>query len=153
MRRWWVSWWHNPSRDGDFELKSPWWVTGYRHVDQARTDGSVYGEDVEQSICAAVLAESEDAAVAEILNAYDEYPGRAGERRFVEERPDDWSPYSDRFPKVLWMQWPEDAAEDARRDGATENVPPEWAGFPDADLDDIAERRHEADPDDAPRGW
>jgi len=27
------------------------------------------------------------------------------EWRFVEERPDDWSPFSDRFPQADWMEW------------------------------------------------
>jgi len=88
----WVSWYHDP--DGpEFELWSPWWISGWRPVDDF--------EKVHSTVCAAIKAENEDAAKAKVLSSYDE-PVEI-EWRFVEGRPDEWSPFSARFPKAKWM--------------------------------------------------
>jgi hypothetical protein len=56
------------------------------------------------TVCAAVKAESADIAKAIIFASYDNPPWRL-EWRFVEERPDDWSPFNTRFPRGDWMRW------------------------------------------------
>lgn len=94
MTNYWVSWWHLESFNTDdmgFEIHSPWWISGQR------------GSDGATSICAAIKAESEESAKAKIIYSYD--ITRILEFRFCEERPDDWTPFSDRFPKRDWMQW------------------------------------------------
>lgn len=87
----WVSW-YNVLPMGSFELHRPWWISGYRASDEAET------------ICAAIIAPNEEAAKQIILNAYDE-PPKSVEWRFCNERPDDWSPFNDRFPRADWMKW------------------------------------------------
>lgn len=89
MKCFWLSWWHT-DKDGTFELHSPWWRSGWR------------GDDA--SVCAAVRAESEEAAKEIILASFDVRPVDL-EWRFCEERPEDWSPFSDRFTRRDWMQW------------------------------------------------
>jgi hypothetical protein len=85
---WWISWWSDLARD--FELHYPWWVSG---------------EDCEgrMSVCAAVVAKTEEAAKEIVLSSYDEPPGEI-EWRFCERR--DGSPFTDRFPKPGWAMWP-----------------------------------------------
>lgn len=98
MKRWWVSWWHDPEAFGGFELHSPWWVSG--------------GTDTADTICAALLADNEAHAMQLVYEAYDKTPSWI-EFRFVEERPDDWTPWKRNDDQVLrwkresWMQWPE----------------------------------------------
>lgn len=91
MNRFWISWWAARA-DGSFELHSPWWFSGYR-------------TESESSVCAAVIADSEEAAKEVILAAYDTRPSGL-EFRFVEQKPDDWSPFNTRFRQRDWMQWP-----------------------------------------------
>lgn len=88
MKNFWLSWWWLDA-DGAFELHWPWWISGWRESDEA-------------SVCAAVRAESEDAARELVLASYDKRPGNV-EFRFVEERPDDWTPYNSRFKQGDWM--------------------------------------------------
>lgn len=91
MKKFWVSWF-NPEDLGVFELHSPWWTSGYRGSDDAAT------------ICAAIRADHIEGAKDRVLRSYDVIPDDV-EWRFVEERPDDWTPFSDRFQKADWMQW------------------------------------------------
>lgn len=86
--RWWVSWYSS----GAFEYHGPWWISG----------GEVGGRD---TICAAVIAPTEEAARDVIVSAHDD-PSVVLEWRFVDERPDAWSPFGDRFPRAAWMRWP-----------------------------------------------
>lgn len=89
VSRWWVSWVHHPEY-GNFTLYSPWWSTSA------------------SSVCAAVLAPTAEAAREVILAAYATRPLELG-FRFVECRPDDWSPWKtedSRFQPEPWMQWP-----------------------------------------------
>lgn len=74
-----------------FELHTPWWISGYTG-------------DGEPTICAAVMAEDEDDAEEKIYEAFDECPDSI-QFRFIERRPDDWSPFGERFPQLPWMQW------------------------------------------------
>lgn len=92
MKRFWLSWYS--TRMGDFELHWPWWVSGIRCSDDAET------------VCAAVIAEDEDAAWQVIIDSHDEPKPKELEKRFCNERDDDWLPFCDRFPRDDWMQWP-----------------------------------------------
>lgn len=91
-KRWWVSWWSGKD-DGSFTLHSPWWISGER------------GEDDKQSFCAALIASTPEEAMGAVTDSYDRPHDL--EWRFVNERPDDWSPFCDRFKPRKWMQWPE----------------------------------------------
>ncbi len=92
MANYWISWYGNK---GAWELHSPWWISGHRMV----ADRLAFDEErQEPTVVAAVKAENEDAAKALILAAHDSKPADL-EWRFVEERPDDWSPFSGRFPR------------------------------------------------------
>lgn len=95
LKNFWVSWYCKPGSMGKFELHWPWWVSGMRMSDEAET------------ICAAVRAESSDAAMIIIEQAHDEPRPLPLEWRFVSPRDPSWSPFSDRFPKADWMKWPE----------------------------------------------
>lgn len=92
MKSYWVSWYHAPNLGG-FELTAPWWVSGTRMNDDAQT------------IVAAIRADNPEGARDRVLRAYDVRPDDV-EWRFVEERPDDWTPFSGRFPKADWMTFP-----------------------------------------------
>lgn len=89
-RSFWLSWYATKSM-GEWELHSPWWISGSRMSDDA------------DCVCAAVRAESETKAKIKIILSYDQPPAQI-EWRFCEERPDEWSPFSDRFPRAAWMQ-------------------------------------------------
>lgn len=92
MTAYWLSWYHRQDYPS-FELAWPWWVTGQRLSDGADT------------ICAAIRADSESDALMAVRAAYDTDPGVL-QVRFIEERPDGWTPYGDRFSKASWMpEW------------------------------------------------
>ena len=88
MKNFWLSW----IETGAFSLSSPWWVSG----EIADGKGT--------KIVAAVYARSGDEARAVVTRCRD--TKTAPEFRFVEERPADWIPFSDRFPRADWMLWP-----------------------------------------------
>lgn len=58
---------------------------------------------MQDTICAAVQAENEEAAKALIVTAHD--APVALEWRFCEERDSGWVPFSARFPRAAWMKW------------------------------------------------
>lgn len=93
MKNYWLSWYGNSMA---FELHWPWWVSGYR-MDDNETP----------TIVGSVRAPNEWIAKEIVTASYDDPPPSL-EWRFVEERPDDWTPYeSDRFPRADWMpDWP-----------------------------------------------
>jgi hypothetical protein len=91
MTNYWISWYHNFEKHGEFELHSPWWISG----------GDLGGNDI---VVAAVRAEDEDAARVIIHQSYDKPPVWL-DWRFVNERADDWAPFCDRFPQASWMKW------------------------------------------------
>lgn len=93
MRKYWASWLHNASL-GEFELHSPWWISGV-----------VDDEADSETICAAIIAKNEDDVKLQVNNSYDKKPENLV-WRFCEERPDDWKP-GDRFPFKKWMVWPD----------------------------------------------
>lgn len=85
---WWVSWYSSSEID-EFELHSPWWVSGYDANDRT-------------IICAAVRAVDEEAAYAAVKLAYDNGPADFTPR-FCE--PLTGSPFGGRWPKARWMDW------------------------------------------------
>lgn len=87
---WWIGWYSEPDLS-EFELHSPWWVSG------STADGI-------PTMVACVLATTEASARAVILAAYDDPPDDL-EWRFVDPQADDFSPFSDRFPRAPWMAW------------------------------------------------
>lgn len=93
MKSFWLSFWAAYSL-GEFEIHSPWWISGERFGDAGD----------ESAVCVACRAEDEEAAMEFIYQSFDNRPAEI-EFRFVEERPDDWSPFGDRFRKRDWMQW------------------------------------------------
>lgn len=104
-RPYWVSF---HSRSGTFELHSPWWISGYGSEDDAEFD----------IICAALMATDDEDVRRQISACHDE-PDFQAWFRFIEPRAPDWSPFSDRFRKADWMQWP----VSARKDGASPHHP------------------------------
>jgi hypothetical protein len=57
------------------------------------------------TICAAIIAEDEEAARRIVIEAHDKPV--VPEWRFVEARPEDWTPFCDRFQRKDWMKWPD----------------------------------------------
>lgn len=93
MRAFWISYYVPTDRLKDFELHSPWWISGYTSEERERA-----------TIVAAVWDETEAAAAKRFRDAFDERP--EFEERFIDPvQGDDWSPFSDRFPKSDWMAW------------------------------------------------
>ena len=103
MTRFWVSWFGCWETLGKFTLYTPWWESGY-----------TFEETERQCICAAIKARDEDHVREIVIGSYDDPPG-VFEFRFVEPRPDDWSPYTERFPEAEWMApyWDREAYEQA----------------------------------------
>lgn len=113
LRKWWISWLNDPEGPGLSPLEVPhrgeWptWVTGF--------DGK------HDTICAAVVAIDEEEAKGLVREAYES--DVEPDFRFVEARPDDWSPYAPRFPERKEMYWPEDL-EAYQRDREEAGAPP-----------------------------
>ena len=91
MTNYWISWYHRKEY-GAFTLHSAWWVTG-ESVDDSYV-----------TICAGIKADDETHAKSIIQDCFDT-PTSSIKFRFVEERPDDWTPFNDRFKKKDWMKW------------------------------------------------
>lgn len=89
LQRYWISWYHSDDFT-PFSLHSPWWCSGW--------------SDRAETICAAVQAKDADDAKQQITAAYD-IPAELT-FRFVNEKPADWSPFCERFPRAEWMAWP-----------------------------------------------
>lgn len=94
LRPFWISWYH---REGysDYELHWPWWCSGY---------GDGY-----KTICAAVMAEDEGAAIAIVIDSYLDVSTIPIDADFInlnQEKPAGWSPFNERFQRADWMQWP-----------------------------------------------
>lgn len=93
MQGWWLSW-YNGAPLTEFELHSPWWVSGY-------------DSEANEILVAAVRAETEHAAKEQILRAYDHYAPGSLRWRFCEPLERE-TPFSDRFPQSAeWMVWDE----------------------------------------------
>lgn len=91
-RNFWASW-YDLDTYPQFDSNLPSWCTGWRMRDNART------------IVCAVKAENEDAVKAIIRRAYGF--NRNIEFRFIEQRPNNWEPFNERFQREDWMEWGE----------------------------------------------
>jgi hypothetical protein len=94
VNAYWLSWYHHPD-DGEFELHTPWWVSGFTMSEPQR-----------DTIVAAVQAANEETAWAKVRAAYDTPPTRL-EERFCDELEGTYAqePWTERFPHADWMQW------------------------------------------------
>jgi hypothetical protein len=101
MRKpYWISWYGG----GSFEYTGPWWCTG--------DAGGFAGSPYVPIFCAAVMAESEEQALAIITECHDK--PSALDVRFNEPREDSWEPFCERFPRVSWVKWPYPVEEQER---------------------------------------
>ena len=89
VQNFWLSW-YSPTSMAEFELHSPWWVSGYDSEDR-------------YVVVAAVRAADEEAAFAQVRAAYDNRHGPI-EERFIEPLVQE-TPFSGRFPQAGWMAW------------------------------------------------
>ncbi len=95
MKKYWTSWYHS-ERFGLFELHFPWWISGYDY------DGNLDNPIV----CAAIVANDEQDAREIIESSYRDDVQLTF--RFIHEKPDNWSPFCERFPQTVLMQWPDE---------------------------------------------
>lgn len=96
-RFYWCSFYADNAPLTAFEYHGPWWISGY-----AAGANHEYDQPI---IVAAVAAESEVAAMEVLRLAFDAERPASLTQRFCE--PKGWAePYSERFPKADWMQWP-----------------------------------------------
>lgn len=89
-RGWWLVW-SASSPLSEFELHSPWWVTGHSADEEQRI-----------SLAAAVLAPTEAAAWDRVRSAYD-HPVEVEERTILPLG--DQSPFTERFPRADHHAW------------------------------------------------
>lgn len=102
MNKWfWLSWFQDEGF-GPFTLHSPWWVSGHRITADLETEEI---RSKTPTIVAAVAASDEAGAKELIMRSFDKRPVVVV-WRFCEERPPEKLPFSDRFPRADWMQWP-----------------------------------------------
>lgn len=102
-KQFWVRWEVRSALMPQFEYHGPWWTSGYGSVSADSEDG----EEETRICCAAVMAESDDAAKGVILGSFDTKEAASEvEFSFANERPVDESPYTDRFRRRDWMKWP-----------------------------------------------
>lgn len=87
---WWLSFYAETPLD-EFELHSPWWISGY-------------DADGVSIVVAAVQAPDQSAAWEQVRTAYDTPPASL-RQRFIDVQAPDWSPFSERFPQGEWMAW------------------------------------------------
>ena len=88
----WISWYD--LLPGKWEYHGPWWDSGLRCNDDAAT------------ICAAVMASSEEEAKQIILDAHDNPPGDLEWRFVKEDGLEPWGGPDSRFKLAEWMKWP-----------------------------------------------
>lgn len=89
MTKYWVSWWHKEEY-GEFDLKWPCWLTAETYEEPARL-----------AYCAAVKVKTGKDVLSVITKSYgiENNDLLCLEWRFVIQKPDDWTPYSDRFSR------------------------------------------------------
>lgn len=97
MKTFWVSFHVAEALLPEFEVHTPWWISG----------GDLNGN---AAICMAVQAENEEAVRNFVYASFDNHPMNL-KWRFIDECKADWSPFSDRFPQGAWMKWPLTADE------------------------------------------
>lgn len=89
----WLSW----LSAGPFTLEWPWWISG----------AALYSDNTTRdTICAAVMARNETHAKDIIRDAHDDHRAKIQWRFVRVDLPQAWSPFSERFPRADWMQWP-----------------------------------------------
>lgn len=93
MKRYWCRFTALATELQHFEYHGPWWLTG-----------EVCARVPQHCICAAVQAESDEGAKAILAGCFDRGHGWA-QVDFVIEKPEGWTPFSERFPQADWMQW------------------------------------------------
>lgn len=91
LRPFWIRWKTVPAT---IDLAWPWWFTG--EVDGDR-----------RTLRTAVQAADVDAAWAEIVESFDR-PPTGIELCSIEEMPDGWQPFNDRFPRHGCHRWPDE---------------------------------------------
>jgi hypothetical protein len=86
----WLSWWHDPTTMGEFEMHTPWWVSG---------------EDMRgrKAIIAAIPTDDPEKAAKIVMKSFDKKP-KSLEFRFNSVK--QGSPFCDRFRPAKWMRWP-----------------------------------------------
>lgn len=95
----WASFWSaDPTK---WEYRGPWWVTQTRETDLGVT---LY------AICCAVMAADETEAWA-IIHAAHDLGHVPIDWRFMTDNDPGWAPFSARFVRAPWMQWPYGARE------------------------------------------
>lgn len=100
VKPFWLSW-TAKNEHGAWTIHSPWWISGYEIFS---TSARYYNED--PIVCAAVMADRLTSAKEYIRLCHDNPPPMDEIAwRFIEEKPQGWSPFSDRFPKADWMKW------------------------------------------------
>lgn len=95
---WWISWF-SPEEYGGFELHVPFWRSGWYFTNDSK-EVTIF--------VAAVRADNEDEAFAQIASAYFEPPTGGVSRRFCLplEEPYPWDREGTRFVKEDWMDLP-----------------------------------------------
>lgn len=90
MKYCWLSWWHDFETMGEFELHTPWWVSG---------------EDMQgrKSIVAAIPTDNPETAAKLVMASFDKKPKSLDFRFNSVKR---GSPFCDRFMPAKWMRWP-----------------------------------------------
>ena len=82
----------------EFVYDGPWWLTGYRDVEEIAMD----------SICFAIRTENEEEVENYVVSCRSK--GALIEWRFIEEQSNNWNPvdpnFSNRFKSSSDMQWP-----------------------------------------------
>jgi hypothetical protein len=94
VKNFWVRFFVLAGDEPHLEYHGPYWASGYT------------GDGEKTIMCAAVRARDE-AHVEAIIRAMFDARHAPDRIDFVHERPESWSPFSDRFQCADWMQWPE----------------------------------------------
>lgn len=98
---WWISW-YSPESLGGFELRTPWWRSGWMIEDNG-TELTI--------LVAAVRADNEDEAFEIIESSYDKEGTKIAKKfRRFSRRLDEgellpWEQEGTRFPLGDWMEW------------------------------------------------
>lgn len=94
-KRFWISWYSV----GSFTYRGPWWESGLQYG----VDDVGRPQDM-PTFVAAVIADSMSEAMQVIIDAHDGKGPRNW--RFCQEYTEPWTPFSERFPRADWMEWP-----------------------------------------------
>lgn len=95
LQRYWIGWNHRPDY-GQFSLGGPWWEDGPWETPIGTG----------RFLVSVVRTTSEEETMGVVRKSYlHEYPVDV-EFRFCDWRPDGWSPFTARFPRAGWMEWP-----------------------------------------------